>query len=250
MYMNQRRKYSCRGQCVRRLPVIALLICLVVLAGLSAPMSAQEAVPCKVDEAARAAAKKLGEGVPVESRMVIEGQGSFGNYKIFAAGENAKLFTAGLEYNRHSWGCLLKAQVNYAADFTPFVLLNEQDTSNYYGVSIGTQRANLPGIGFSPLGFLMLWRAGTTIQPFLSAKGGFLVFTQKAVSPNGSYEQISLRSETGVQIRLTPGIDLRLGIGDFHFSNAFIVPSNPGLDVMSYRGGVVIHLNRGKKRSR
>lgn len=225
---------------------IVPMICLMILAGLafSAPTSAQEPVPCMVDRAERAAAKTQGEKLPVESRIVIEGQGSFGNYQIFAQGEDAKLFTAGVEYNRHSWGCLLKAQVNYAADFTPFVLLNELDTQNYYGASVGTtQRKNVPGVGFSPIGFLMLWRDGTAIQPYITAKGGFLVFTQKAISPYGSYEQISLRSEIGAQVRLNPRVDLRLGMGDFHFSNLFVVPSNPGLDVMSYRGGLVFHLN-------
>ena len=36
---------------------------------------------------------------------------------------------------------------------------------------------------------------------------------------------------------------LRLGLfSDFHFSNAFIVPSNPGLDVMSSSLGLTYHL--------
>jgi len=34
--------------------------------------------------------------------------------------------------------------------------------------------------------------------------------------------------------------DLRLGVfSDFHFSNAFIVPVNPGLDVMNANLGLV-----------
>ena len=63
------------------------------------------------------------------------------------------------------------------------------------------------------MGFRLLWRDGKTIKPYLMAKGGFLVFTQKAESPNASYENISLQSDLGVQIRLTPRVDLRLGWG-------------------------------------
>jgi hypothetical protein len=40
---------------------------------------------------------------------------------------------------------------------------------------------------------------------------------------------------------------LRLGLfGDFHFSNAFIVPVNPGLDVMNANLGLSYHF--GKQR--
>jgi hypothetical protein len=33
-----------------------------------------------------------------------------------------------------------------------------------------------------------------------------------------------------------------MGMGDYHFSNQFVVPSNPGLDVMAYDGGISFHL--------
>jgi hypothetical protein len=37
---------------------------------------------------------------------------------------------------------------------------------------------------------------------------------------------------------------MRVGYSDFHFSNAFMVPSNPGLDVMAYSGGFSYHLGK------
>ncbi len=225
---------------MRRPHVAVFLSWLLVLAGLG--VAAQAAVPCKVDAAQRAQAKRGGENPPVESQIIIEDQGSFGNYQIFAQGEDSKLFSAGVEYDRHSWGCLLGAQVDYVAEFLPFVLLDEPADLNYYGVSRSTAKDHVPGIGITPVGFRMIWRDRTAIQPYLMAKGGFLVFTQKAESPNASYENISLRSEVGVQIRMSSRVDLRLGMGDSHFSNAFVVPSNPGLDVMSYMGGIAIHL--------
>jgi hypothetical protein len=224
---------------VRARRAAAFLGGILVVAGIFA--HAQGPVPCKVDRAERADAKKHGETRPVESQIVIEDQGSFGNYQIFAQGEDSKMFSAGVEYDRHSWGCFLKAQVDYVAEFLPFVLLDEPAVLNYYGVPLSTAKQHVPGIGITPVGFRMIWRDGTAIQPYLMAKGGFLVFTQKAESPNASYENISLRSEIGVQIRMGPRVDLRLGMGDSHFSNAFVVPSNPGLDVMSYMGGVAIH---------
>jgi len=198
--------------------------------------------PCKADKAERTAAKKEGNPLPVESEVIFEGQGSFGNYQIFAQGEQSKLFSAGAEYDRHSWGCLLKAQVYWVAEFLPFVMLDEPANLNYYGVPRSTYNQLVPGVGITPIGFRLLWRDGRTIQPYLMAKGGFLIFTKKAESPFASYENISLRSEIGVQIHMTPRTDLRLGMGDSHFSNAFVVPSNPGLDVMSYMVGIVYRL--------
>jgi hypothetical protein len=41
-----------------------------------------------------------------------------------------------------------------------------------------------------------------------------------------------------MQIRLTKRYNMRVGLSDVHFSDAFIVPSNPGLDSMSYTRGI------------
>jgi len=212
--------------------------------GAAMPRLARGQAPCSVDKRERAEARKRGEKQPVESEIIFEGQGSFGNYKIFAQGEDSKLFSSGVEYDRHSWGCLLKAQVYYVAEFLPFVLLDEPAQLNYYGIPLSTDKRLVPGIGITPVGFRMLWRDGKVIKPYLMAKGGFLVFAQKAESPNASYENISLQSDIGMQIRLSEKLDLRVGMGDYHFSNAFVVPSNPGLDVMSYTSGISFHLNR------
>ena len=53
----------------------------------------------------------------------------------------------------------------------------------------------------------------------------------------------SLQSATGVEVKMNERWDLRLGLfGDFHFSNAFIVPVNLGLDVMNASLGVELPL--------
>jgi len=239
-----RRCQSCSARRPRRRAWLRVMLASSFFAILSAVIAgsglAQE--PCKTDKAQRDEAKKADNPRPVESEVIFEGQGSFGNYKIFAQGEDSKLFTSGAEYERHSWGCLFKARVFYVAEFLPFVLLDESAVLNYYGISRSTTKQLVPGIGITPVGFRLLWRDGKAVQPYLMAKGGFLVFTKKAESPNATYENISLRSEIGVQIRMTKRVDLRLGMGDYHFSNVFIVPSNPGLDVMSYMGGIVYRL--------
>lgn len=237
---------SRRGPSRRRLLKKFLLhyLLLPAVLGLSAQPAVHAQSTCVVDKRERAAARKSGEMRPVESELIYEGQGSFGNYKIFAQGSDSKLFTSGVEYDRHSWGCLIKAQVYYVAEFLPFVLLDEPAELTYYGTPLTTNKQLVPGIGITPIGFRLLWRDGRAIKPYLMAKGGFLVYSQKALSPEASYVNISLQSDIGVQIRLSPKLDLRVGVGDYHQSNAFVVPSNPGLDVMSWTSGISYHLRK------
>jgi hypothetical protein len=185
----------------------------------------------------------------VESEIIVEGLASYGNYKIFASGYDEKLYTAGLEYDRHSWGHFLKARVDYVAEFLPFVLLDKPLYTDIWGgplySSKGRAREFVPGVGFSPIGFRMLWRDHKTIKPYLMAKGGILAFDKKVPSTEATYENLSLQSAIGVQVKMNERWDLRLGLfGDFHFSNAFIVPVNPGLDVMNASLGLSYHFGK------
>jgi Lipid A 3-O-deacylase (PagL) len=183
---------------------------------------------------------------PGQSEIIIEGLVSYGNYKIFASGYDSKLFTGGVEYDRHTWGYFLKAQVDYVAEFLPFVLLDKPRYTDIFGNPIPPSEKNIrqytPGIGISPIGFRMQWRNKKTIRPYLEAKGGILAFTQKVPSSQATYENFSLQSAGGVQVKVNERWGLRLGLfSDFHFSDDFIVPVNPGLDVMNANLGLSYH---------
>jgi hypothetical protein len=185
---------------------------------------------------------------PMKQEIVIEGLVSYGNYKIFASGYDEKLFTAGVEYDRHCWGHFLGSEMDYVAEVLPFVLLDKPLNTNVYGSPSDPKNASkavrqyVPGFGISPIGFRWQWRSAKKIRPYLEAKGGVLVFTKKVPSTEASYENFSLQSGTGVQVMMSQKWGLRLGLfGDFHFSNAFVVPINPGLDVMNANLGLSYH---------
>jgi Lipid A 3-O-deacylase (PagL) len=186
-------------------------------------------------------------GEPIESELIVEGLYSYGNYKIFASGFDMKLFTAGVEYDRHSWGYFLKARLDYVAEFLPLVLLDKPVNEDIWGFPVPYpkgkyNREYVPGVGLSPIGFRMLWRDKKVIKPYLEAKGGILLFTKKVPSSEATYLNFSLQSATGVQVKVNDRWGLRLGLfSDFHFSDAFIVPVNPGLDVMNANLGIVYH---------
>lgn len=173
---------------------------------------------------------------------------SYGHYKIFASGSGAKLYTSGVEYDRNSWGRFLGAQFDYVAEFLPVVLLDAAKSSDIWGTPTTTARQIVPGVGFSPIGFRLEWRDQKAIKPYLLAKGGLIIFSKKELSQQATYENFSLQSSTGLQVRMTPRIELRLGLfGDFHFSDAFIVPVNPGLDVMNASLGITYHLGHAPR---
>ena len=211
-----------------------------------APLVMETAPATSTPPAAAAPAEKDPIGKqPVESDLTVEGLASYGHYKIFASGSSCHLYTGGVEYDRHSWGGFLKARVDYVAEFLPVVLLYAPVTQDIWGSPTTPDHHIVPGVGFSPIGFRMLWRDHKAVKPYLTAKGGMLLFPEKVLSQESTYVNFSLQSAMGVQARLKPRVDLRLGLfSDFHFSNGFIVPVNPGLDVMNANLGITYHLGK------
>jgi hypothetical protein len=205
--------------------------------------------PAQTDQVRIVSEQTRDHGATPEQELLVEGLYSYGNYKIFASGYDEKLFTAGVEYDRHTWGQFLKARVDYVAEFLPFVLLDKPLYTDIWGSPVPQSEKNIrqhvPGIGFSPIGFRMQWRSKRTIKPYLEAKGGMLLFDKKVPSSSASYVNFSIQSATGVQVRMNDRWGLRLGIfSDFHFSDAFIVPVNPGLDVMNANLAISYHFKQ------
>ena len=182
----------------------------------------------------------------MEQELIVSGLVSYGNYKIFASGYDEKLFDAGIEYDRHSWGYFLNAQADYVAEFLPFILLDKPLHTDIFGNPVPQKEKNIreyvPGVGIFPIGFRLQWRSKKVIKPYLEAKGGMIGFTKKVPSSEAAYENFSLQTATGVQVKMSDRWGMRLGLfSDFHFSDGFVVPVNPGLDVMNANLGVSYH---------
>lgn len=237
---------ACGRRCVGLTFGLALLGSVVAFCvALPIPASAQDALPASnILATPLISPTEHPTKPPVASEITVEGLVSYGNYHIFASGENCKLYDAGIEYDRHSWGHLLGSRVDYVAEFMPMVLLNQPKEMDIWGNTLTAARKTVPGIDIAPLGIRWLWRDGKAIKPYLMAKGGVLVFAQKPLSSKTTYENLSLQSAIGLEVRINERFDLRLGLfGDFHFSDGFIVPVNPGLDVMNATMGLTYHLH-------
>lgn len=227
------------GRRARRIVVLFLAaIAGLAAAGVQAHGQTQSSDPPPVVAVRPAPSKE-----PVESSVVFEGLASFGNYNLFASGSGCKLWTGGVEYDRHTWGEFLHAQIDYVGEVLPFVLLQEPTKSDYHGYPLTAQRRLVPGIGVSPIGARLLWRPGRIFQPYMEEKGGMVGFTRKVLNANSTYEEFTLQSATGVLVRTGGRFDVRVSLySDFHMSNGFMVPTNPGLDVMNATFGLSYEL--------
>ena len=181
---------------------------------------------------------------PVEGELVYESIGSFGHYHLYADSWWSNLHTAGIEYDRNSWGKFIGAQMDYTADIMPLVILTQPSKTDVWGDPLTTDREHVPGLAFSPIGLRMMWLSRKRVKPYYFIKGGLIGFTQKALSKNATYENFTLQESLGAQFKLTDRWDFRTGFLFFHFSNGFIVASNPGLDSLTYNAGFCYHLGR------
>jgi hypothetical protein len=183
--------------------------------------------------------------------LVYEGMVSYGNYRVFGAAENAKLYTGGVEMDHELWPNVFHTRVDGVVEILPLVLLTQPEKTDVWGNPLTRSRKVVRGAGITPIGFRLLWRDGKRIMPYFETKGSVLAFTQKALSSQATYENWSFHLTQGVQVKLHGRYDLRLGMfSDLHFSNANIVRSNPALDVMNVDLGLVYHLSRPKWRVR
>lgn len=181
---------------------------------------------------------------PVDSELAFEGLNSFGHYHIFAYTWWSYLHVGGVEYDRHSWGSFIGARLDYVAEILPLAFLRQPSKTDVFGDPLSLAHTTVEGLGISPIGLRMIWRDGKAWKPYYLIKGGMIGFNHKALSEQGSYENFSLQQSVGIQFRLSPRWDMRAGVSDFHFSNGFLVPNNPGIDEMSYNAGLIYHLGK------
>jgi len=185
-----------------------------------------------------------------EGEIIVEGLASYGHYRLLARGSDCHIYAAGFEYDRHSWGSLLRARFDYTAEILPLILLDSPTAFNIWGGPQSPNRKVVYGVGISPIGLRLMWFDKKAWKPYLIFKGGMLSFTQKELSSKATYENFTFEPGFGLQVRMNDRVDLRLGLfGDFHFSNGFITPVDPGLDVMNANLGLSYHLAQRSRRS-
>jgi opacity protein-like surface antigen len=179
-----------------------------------------------------------------QRELGFEGGGSVGHFHIFANSWWSNLYLGGVGYYRHSWGHAIGARLDYTGAVTAVVLRQPANASFWGTISFhpAAPREYVGGVNIAPIGIRMQWLSDRAVRPYLLGRGGIMGTTKKALSVDGSYMNWSLQVGTGVQFRISQRWDGTVGWQFFHFSNGFIVPSNPGLDSMMYTCGLNYHL--------
>ena len=178
-----------------------------------------------------------------ETEIAFEYGASFGHSHIEAGSWSSYLNLAGFEYDRNSWGKFIGARMDYVAEILPVTILRQPAVEDEYGDPLSSNFTTVPGLAVTPVGLRMLWRDGKVVKPYFTTKGGVVGYTHKALSPDGAYLNFTLQETLGMELRLTHAWEIRSGVGEFHFSNARQVPSNPGIDEIMYSFALSHHLH-------
>jgi hypothetical protein len=120
-----------------------------------------------------------------------------------------------------------KWNFRYAPELTALAMLDEPMPPNN---NIFTQRKRTYGSGVSPVGFRANFFPESRVQPFLSTDGGFLYFTDRVLSPQGSQFMYTIDFGCGLQIFRNERQAFSIGYRYQHLSNANISLHNPGTD--------------------
>jgi hypothetical protein len=181
----------------------------------------------------------------VESELAVMTMIPDGDYRLFSATVRCKAWTVGVEYDRHSWGHLLKSQVDYVVEVIPIVILSQPAVSDFWGNAKSPNQELVPGFAVSPFGFRFLWRSNRAIRPYMTGKLGAIVFAKKAFSQKASYTNFNIQVDSGFLFKMSERVDLRVEpFVFFHVSNGYLAASNPGMDELSTRIGINYHLGK------
>ena len=170
----------------------------------------------------------------VDSEIAVMTMIPDGDYRLFSATVRCNAWTVGVEYDRHSWGHLLKSQVDYVVEVIPIMILSQPAVSDFWGNAKSPNQELVPGVAISPFGFRFLWRSNRAIRPYMTGKLGAAVFAKKAFSQKASYTNFNIQIDAGLLFRVSDRVDLRVDpFVFFHVSNGYLAASNPGMDELA-----------------
>src|SRR6266516_262983 len=153
---------------------------------------------------------------------------------------DARFGDVGLRYGR-----VLAASKSVAFEWTidaiPLAILSTRRFAvapDGTGGFIVTQfRKSVYGFGASPIGLKFNFRRQQRVQPFASANGGFLYFTEDVPAAGAARFNFTFDFNGGVQIVNSSRRAFTLGYKYQHISNGYRSSINPGVDVqMIYAG--------------
>lgn len=119
----------------------------------------------------------------------------------------------------------------YAPELTALAMLDEP-VSGKKGAQY--QRKRTYGSGLSPVGFRTSFAPQSRVQPYLSTNGGFIYFSDRVLSPQGSQFMYTIDFGGGITVYRKQRQSISFGYRYQHLSNANISRHNPGTDANTF----------------
>jgi hypothetical protein len=149
------------------------------------------------------------------------------------------------EFYRHheSW------TMRYSPELTALAMLDWPTPNTTSTGTAFNQRQRVYGSGVSPVGFQADFLPLHRVQPFLSTDGGFIYFSDRVLSPQGSRYMYTIDYGTGLNIFHHKNQAITIGYRYQHLSNANISLHNPGTDANTFYVGVSRFRTKGDQRT-
>jgi hypothetical protein len=146
---------------------------------------------------------------------------------LIGAAQYRNLSTLGLRYSRALKSTRL-ASFKYTFEAIPVAFIRQPVSHGLW--EDRTQRESRFGAGLSPLGAQVNLRPRRRMQPFTEGNVGFLYFTRPTPYTNTSNFNFTFSLGAGIQTFSSRGRSVSFGYKYHHLSNAYMTPTNPGLD--------------------
>jgi hypothetical protein len=139
--------------------------------------------------------------------------------------------------------------MRYSPEMTALAMLDWPTPNTTSTGTIYNQRKRVYGSGISPVGFQADFLPLHRVQPFFSGDGGFIYFSDRVLSPQGSQLMYTIDYGTGVNIFNHKNQAITIGYRYQHLSNANISQHNPGTDANTFYVGVSRFKTKGDQRT-
>ena len=149
------------------------------------------------------------------------------------------------EFHRHHHAWTMR----YSPELTALAMLDWPTPNTTSTGTVFNQRQRVYGSGLSPVGFQADFLPLHRVQPFLSTDGGFIYFSDRVLSPQGSRYMYTIDYGTGVNIFHHRNKAITIGYRYQHLSNANISRHNPGTDANTFYVGVSRFRTKGDQRT-
>jgi hypothetical protein len=166
---------------------------------------------------------------------------------VFGWESNVKYMPVDLRYSYEFYRHHQDWSIRYSPEVTALAMIDwptPQPIGKGKPGTVFNQRRREYGSGVSPVGFEMVFRPSKKVQFYYGTDGGFIYYTDRVLSPQGSQFMYTIGPDAGLTFYRLGNQSISFGWRYTHQSNANISVHNPGVDSNVFYIGVSRYRNR------